>query len=67
MDVNPGLALAAVFIGAAIWGPLGAVIGIPLAAAGIAILDTYSRRYELITDIQQTDQSHRVATANADA
>ena len=67
MDVNPGIALAAVFIGAAIWGPLGAVIGIPLAAAGIAILDTYSRRYELITDIQQTDQSHRVAAADADA
>ena len=67
MDVNPAIALAAVFVGAAIWGPLGAVIGIPLAAAGISILDTYSRRYELITDIQKTDQSDGVAAANADA
>ena len=67
MDVNPGIALAAVFVGAAIWGPLGAVIGIPLAAAGVSILDTYSRRYELITDIQQTDQSDGVAVTNADA
>ena len=67
MDVNPAIALAAVFVGAAIWGPLGAVIGIPLAAAGVSILDTYSRRYELITDIQQTDQADGVAAANADA
>jgi predicted PurR-regulated permease PerM len=64
MDVNPAIALAAVFAGAAIWGPLGAVIGIPLAAAAIAILDTYSRRYELITEIEQTDQSGDAA-ANA--
>jgi hypothetical protein len=42
------------------------VIGIPLAAAGISILDTYSRRYELITDIQQTNQSGDAA-ANADS
>lgn len=59
MDVNPAIALAAVFVGAAIWGPLGAVIGTPLAAAGVSILDTYSRRYELITDIAQTDQPER--------
>jgi predicted PurR-regulated permease PerM len=59
MDVNPAIALAAVFVGAAIWGPLGAVIGIPLAAAGVSILDTYSRRYELIADIAQTDQPER--------
>ncbi len=66
MDVNPAIALAAVFVGAAIWGPLGAVISIPLAAAGVSILDTYSRRYELITDMQQTDQPDGVAAANAD-
>jgi predicted PurR-regulated permease PerM len=51
MDVNPAIALAAVFVGAAIWGPLGALIGIPLAAAGVAILDTYQHRYELVPEI----------------
>jgi predicted PurR-regulated permease PerM len=51
MDVNPAIALAAVFVGAAIWGPLGALIGIPLAAAGVAILDTYKRRYDLVPEI----------------
>ena len=48
---TPAIALAAVFVGAAIWGPLGALIGIPLAAAGVAILDTYSDRYELVPDV----------------
>ena len=51
MDVNPAIALAAVFVGAAVWGPLGAMIGIPLAAAGVAILDTYKHSYELVPEI----------------
>ena len=48
MDVNSGIALAAVFIGVAIWGPIGALIGIPLAAAAVAVLDTYGHRHELV-------------------
>jgi predicted PurR-regulated permease PerM len=51
MDVNPAIALGAVFVGAAIWGPMGALIGIPLAAAGVAVLDTYSHRYELVPNV----------------
>ena len=51
MDVNPAIALGAVFVGAAIWGPLGALIGIPLAAAAVAVLDTYSHRYELVPGV----------------
>ena len=59
MDVNPAIALAAVFVGAAIWGPLGALIGIPLAAAGVSILQTYQRSYDLVPEaaahVGQTD------------
>ena len=51
MDVNPAIALAAVFVGGAIWGPLGALIGIPLAAAGVAIFDAYRHSYELVPEI----------------
>jgi predicted PurR-regulated permease PerM len=51
MDVNPGIALAAVFVGAAIWGPIGALIGIPLAAAVVAVVETYGRRYELVPQL----------------
>jgi predicted PurR-regulated permease PerM len=48
MDVNSGIALASVFVGVAIWGPIGALIGIPLAAAAVAVLDTYGRRHDLV-------------------
>ncbi|MEP7368750.1 MAG: AI-2E family transporter [Dermatophilaceae bacterium] len=51
MDVNPAIALAAVFVGAAIWGPLGALIGIPLAAAGVAIFGAYGQTYELVPEM----------------
>jgi predicted PurR-regulated permease PerM len=48
MDVNSGIALASVFIGVAIWGAIGALIGIPLVAAAVAVLDTYGHRHELV-------------------
>lgn len=51
MDVNPAIALAAVFVGAAIWGPVGALIGIPLAAAGVTILQTYHTSYDLTQEV----------------
>ena len=51
MDVNPAIALAAVFVGAAIWGPVGALIGIPLAAAGVAIADSYKTSYDLVPEV----------------
>ena len=47
MDINSGVALAAVFIGAALFGPIGAIIGIPLVAIAIAILEAYGNRYRV--------------------
>ncbi len=47
MDINSGVALAAVFIGAALFGPIGALIGIPLVAIVIAVIEAYGQRYEL--------------------
>src|SRR4029450_3631853 len=44
MDVNSGIALGAVFVGAALRG-------IPLAAAGVAVVGTYGRRYELVPEL----------------
>lgn len=48
MDVHPAIALASVFLGIAVWGPLGALIGIPIAAAVVAIFEEYGRRYEVL-------------------
>jgi len=47
MDINSGVALAAVFVGAALFGPIGAIIGIPLAAIIIAVFEAYGQRYEV--------------------
>ncbi len=56
MDVNPAIALGAVFVGAAIWGPLGALIGIPLAAAAVAILGNYKTAYALVPEAVAHDE-----------
>ena len=48
MEVNPAIALAAVFLGAAIWGPIGAIIGVPIAAVIVSVVQTYGRRYQLV-------------------
>ncbi len=53
MDLHPAFTLAAVFIGAAVFGPIGALIGIPMAAALIAVIDTYGHRYELVPELHQ--------------
>ena len=61
MDIHPAVALGAVFAGIAIWGPIGALIGIPIAAAVIAVLDTYGSRYELIAEM---DEESRTGTSD---
>ena len=52
MDLHPAITLAAVFIGTAVFGPIGALIGIPIAAAVIAVIDTYGHRYEIDGDLE---------------
>jgi predicted PurR-regulated permease PerM len=53
MDINSGVALASVFVGAALFGPIGAIIGIPLAAIIIAIVEAYGQRYEVHPYVQR--------------
>ena len=58
MDLHPAIALASVFVGAEVFGPIGALIGIPLAAALLAVIDTYGKRYELVPElaVAETDE-----------
>ncbi len=64
MDIHPAVALGAVFVGLAIWGPIGALIGIPIAAAVIAVIDTYGQRYELIAEMNEGEFSDTTAPAD---
>ncbi len=55
MDVNSGVALASVFIGAALFGPIGAIIGIPLVAIVIAVVEAYGQRYAIHPDVHRSN------------
>ncbi len=55
MDVNPAITLAAVFLGAAIWGPIGAIIGVPIVAVAVALLENYGPRHELSVHLEVVD------------
>ncbi|MDQ2796765.1 MAG: AI-2E family transporter [Actinomycetota bacterium] len=51
MNVHPAIALGSVIGGAALFGPIGALIGIPIAAVALSILDTFRERHELLPEL----------------
>jgi predicted PurR-regulated permease PerM len=51
MDVHPAVALGSVIAGAALLGAIGAIIGIPVAAVLLAILNTFRQRHELVPEL----------------
>jgi predicted PurR-regulated permease PerM len=64
MDVHPAIALGSVFVGFAFFGPIGAIIGIPLAAAVIAVIETYGQRHELVPELQVRTKGEKPAKAD---
>jgi predicted PurR-regulated permease PerM len=50
MSVHPAVAFGSVVVGVSLFGPLGAFVAIPVAAAIVALIDTYGHRYELAWD-----------------
>jgi predicted PurR-regulated permease PerM len=50
VSIHPAVAFGAVIAGAALFGPLGALVSIPVVAAVEAVIDTYGHRYELVDD-----------------
>ncbi|MEV0249266.1 AI-2E family transporter [Nocardia sp. NPDC050712] len=51
LDMHPAVAFGAVIAGAAILGPTGALLAIPVTATVQAFAGAYIRRYEVATDI----------------
>jgi len=66
MEVNPAIALASVFLGAAIWGPIGAIIGVPIAAVIVSVVETYGRRYQLVPGLTDNADTGEPADQPAD-
>jgi predicted PurR-regulated permease PerM len=50
MSVHPAVAFGSVVVGASLFGPVGALVAIPVAAAIVALVDTYGHRYELVRE-----------------
>ena len=63
MDINSGVALGSVFVGAALFGPIGAIIGIPLVAIVIAVIEAYAHRYQLHPEVEERTASRRRSVA----
>ena len=53
MDIHPAIAFGSVIVFANLFGALGALISIPLAAAIVAVMDTYGKRYDLIPELHE--------------
>lgn len=68
MDVHPAVALGSVIAGAALFGAVGALIGIPLAAAALAIIDTFTHRHELLPELASLEdaENHQDEDARAE-
>jgi len=62
MNINSGVALASVFVGAALFGPVGAIVGIPLVAIVIAVIEAYGHRYELHHEVEERTGLRRTPT-----
>lgn len=57
MDVHAAVALGSVIVGAALFGPIGALIGIPLAAVALSIINTFSQRHELLPELANIEDA----------
>lgn len=52
MDIHPAIAFGSVIVFANLFGAMGALMAIPMAAAIISVIDTYGKRYELIPQLE---------------
>lgn len=52
VDLHPAVSFGAALLGAQLFGISGALLGVPVAATAMALLEIYKRRYELTTDTE---------------
>jgi predicted PurR-regulated permease PerM len=57
MDIHPAVAFGSVIVFANLFGAVGAIVSVPIAAAMVALLDTYGRRYELIPELAEIEKA----------
>lgn len=53
VDVHPAVSFGAALLGAQLFGLSGALMGVPLAATAMAMLEIYQRRYEITPETEE--------------
>lgn len=56
VDVHPAVSFASALLGAQMFGLAGGVLGVPMAATAMALLDLYKRRYEISDETREAAQ-----------
>jgi predicted PurR-regulated permease PerM len=56
MDIHPAIAFGSVILFANLFGAIGAIVSVPVAAALVALVDTYGKRYELIPELAEIEK-----------
>ncbi len=67
MEIHPAVAFGSVIVGATLFGAIGALIAIPVAAFLLAIFDAYSNRYELVPELAAMEAGEKAAAAQRKA
>lgn len=52
VEVHPAIAFGSVLLGASLFGVAGAFIAVPAAALGVALLEIYTRKYDLLAEVR---------------
>ncbi len=50
MEIHPAISFGAAIAGASLLGPVGAILGLPVAAMAVALSSAYGERHDLIED-----------------
>ena len=59
VDVHPAVSFAAVMFGAALFGVSGAFVAVPVAALLLALVEIYTRTYELLPELARQQPGER--------
>ncbi|MGR6917411.1 AI-2E family transporter [[Actinomadura] parvosata] len=57
VDMHPGVAFAAVILGASLFGAVGALLAVPVVAMLLAMIDTFVTRQELVDPVPTSQQA----------
>lgn len=65
--IHPAVAFGSVIVGASLFGPIGALVSVPVVAVIQSMVETFGRRYELVPEIAGQPETESPETESPDA